>query len=141
MPDIVLVQASTILPDAEVIAALPALGKWTRLVTDAYGLEPVSLSFMLLADFQAGKAQETWPLFLNRHSTDPGALGFHDTLDGRPYSRSFSGDDKLDGLNPWVTITHELAEMIVNPATMHDFLPIAPRAFTCWFLQHDKVHP
>jgi hypothetical protein len=28
------------------------------------------------------------------------------------------------------------AEIVVNPATMHDFLPIAPEEFTCWFLQH-----
>lgn len=115
MPDICLIQASHVIPDAEVVAALPALGKYAKLVTDTYALEPVQLSFMQLDDFLAGKASGAWPHFLNRHSTDPGALGFHDTQDGVPYGRSFSGDDELDGLSPWVTITHELAEMIGNP--------------------------
>jgi poly(3-hydroxybutyrate) depolymerase len=28
------------------------------------------------------------------------------------------------------------AEIVVNPNTMHDFLPVAPEEFACWFLQH-----
>ncbi len=115
MPDIVLVQASNVLADADVIAGLPALGKWAKLVTDAYGLERCDFSFMSLTDVIAGKASGAWPLFLNRHSTDASMLGFHDTQDGAPYGRSFSGDDLLDGLNPWVTLTHEAGEMIGNP--------------------------
>ncbi len=117
MPDLCLVQASHVLPDADVIAALPSLTKWSRLVTDAYALAPATFSFMTFADFQLGKAAGAWPLFLNKHSTDPTALGFHDTLGGEPYGRSFSGDDILDGISPWVTLSHEAGEMIVDPYT------------------------
>lgn len=113
--DICLVQASGVIPDAEVIAALPALNAWAKLVTDSHALTACKISFMTLAQWKAGQASDTPPLFLNRHSTDPGAAGFHSTMpDGAPFGRSFSGDDILDGVNPWVTITHETGEMIGN---------------------------
>jgi hypothetical protein len=59
----------------------------------------------------------TWPIpiYLNRHSTEPGALGFHDAQNGRPYGRSFSGDDLLDRIDPYVTLAHEAGETILNP--------------------------
>lgn len=118
MTDICVVQASRVLSDADVIAALPSLTKWSRLVTDAYALAPVTISFVTFADFQLGKAVGAWPLFLNKHSTEPDALGFHEVDDtGEPYGRSFSGDDILDGISPWVTLSHELGEMIVDPYT------------------------
>jgi hypothetical protein len=120
MTEIVLVQASHILPDAEVIAALPSLTKWAKLVTDAYGLEPVTFSFMSLAMFMQTD-RGLWPLFINRHSTDPGALGFHDQANGVPYGRSFAGDDILDRISPWVTLSHEAGEMILNPHIQNFF--------------------
>ncbi len=123
MTDIVLVQASHVIPDVDVIAAIPSLTKWARLVTDAYGLEPCNFSFAPLDEFlrQGGlsalglSARPSWPLFINRHSTDPGALGFHSAANGRPYGRSFAGDDILDKISPWTTLSHEAGEMILNP--------------------------
>lgn len=115
MTDIVLVQSSTVLLDVEVITALPSLTKWAKLITDAYALESVTFSFIQLNDYLSGKAAGAWPIFLNKHSTDPGALGFHDVLSGAPYGRSFSGDDILDKISPWVTLSHEAGEIIGNP--------------------------
>ena len=112
MTDIVFVQASHVIPDAQIIAALPAFQKWTKLVTDSYAFEPCRLSFMTLADWMAGKAGDTPPLFWNKHSPDPNALGFHDTLAGKPFGRTFSGDDILDRISPWVTASHEAGEML-----------------------------
>jgi hypothetical protein len=114
MTDIVLVQASRVLPDAEVIAALPAMTKWTRLVTDSYGMPSMRLGFVPLDAWQPNPNSFPTPVFLNRHSTDPMALGFHDLMNGKPYGRSFSGDDILDRINPWVTLTHEIAEILGN---------------------------
>jgi poly(3-hydroxyoctanoate) depolymerase len=33
------------------------------------------------------------------------------------------------------------AEIIIDAQIIHEVLKIAPQAVTCWFLQHDKVHP
>ena len=118
--DIVLVQASRVLPDADVIAAIPSLTKWAKLVTDSYALPECHVSFMQLQDYLAGKAgpasPNLAPLFINKHSTDPGALGFHDTDNaGIPYGRTFAGDDLLDRVSPWTTMAHEVGEVLNNP--------------------------
>ncbi len=116
-------QASHVLADADVIAAIPALTKWGRLLTDSYALPPTTFSFMSFADFQAGQAGSTPRLFLNKHSSDPTALGFHEVQDGVPYGRSFSGDDQLDNIDPWVTMSHEAGEMILN-AYIQEFVTL-----------------
>ncbi len=117
MTNIAIVQASHVLSDADVLARLPSLTAWAKLVTDAYGLEPVFFSLMPLITWLRGSTPPRGPIpvFLNRHSTEPGDLGFHDVSNGRPYGRSFSGDDLLDRIDPWVTLSHEIAEILVNP--------------------------
>lgn len=116
MTDIVLVQGSHVLPDPEVVAALPAMTKWAKLVTDSYAMPSCRLDFVQFAVWQSVPLGDPPPIpvFLNRHSTEPGALGFHDKMNGKPYGRSFSGDDLLDRINPWVTLTHEIAEILGN---------------------------
>lgn len=113
--DIVLVQASAVIPDAEIIAAVPAFQKWGKLVTDSWAFPSCTFSFMPLDQFLAGDAGDTPGLLFNRHSPDPMALGFHDVgPDGKPFGRTFSGDDLLDRLSPWVTASHEAGEMLGN---------------------------
>jgi hypothetical protein len=129
MTDIVLVQASRVLPDADVIAALPSLTAWAKLVTDTHAIEPATFSFMQLDDFLAGKGAGAWPIFLNKHSTEPNALGFHDVANGAPYGRSFSGDDILDRISPWVTLSHEAGEIIRNPM-VQDFVTLRDGSIT-----------
>lgn len=116
MTDLVLVQASTVIPDAEIIAAIPAFQKWTKLLTDSWALPPCTLSFMRLDQYLAGAAGATPGLLFNKHSPDPTALGYHDvTAAGVPFGRTFSGDDILDGISVWVTAAHEAGEMLLNP--------------------------
>lgn len=56
-----------------------------------------------------------WPIYLNKHSTDPGALGWHDDQNGQIFSRVFVGDCRRYGLSPSVTLSHEALELILDP--------------------------
>lgn len=59
-----------------------------------------------------------WPIFLNRHSNDPGALGWHDddpAQNIRIYSRVFVGDCMQLNLNWQTTLSHEALELIGDP--------------------------
>jgi hypothetical protein len=114
MTDFILVQASNVLLDTDVITALPSLAKWARLLTDAFALPAARLDFISLSAWQVAPNAFPAPVFLNRHSTDPLALGFHATMNGKPYGRSFAGDDLLDRISPWVTLSHEVGEIIIN---------------------------
>lgn len=61
---------------------------------------------------------DCWPIFLNRHSTDVGALGWHDddpSQNIRTYSRVFVGDCMRFGLDWGVTLSHEALELVLDP--------------------------
>lgn len=58
---------------------------------------------------------DAWPIFLNRHSTDPSALGWHNFKGERTFSRVFVGDCLLLGLNWQPILSHEALELILNP--------------------------
>jgi hypothetical protein len=61
---------------------------------------------------------DSWPIFLNRHSNDQGALGWHDDDPGqniRTYSRVFVGDCIQYDLNWRTTLSHEALELILDP--------------------------
>lgn len=117
MTDIVLVNASTVWTDAQAQAVLPGLQTWDdTYVRPAWGLDKCTYHFARFADFQAGKTTGTWPLFLNRHSIDASALGWHDqTPDGSPFGRVFIGDCIRYGISPTVDLSHEAGEMRLNP--------------------------
>jgi len=61
---------------------------------------------------------DCWPIFLNRHANEEGALGWHDddpTQNIRTYSRVFVGDCIQLGLNWQTTLSHEALELIGDP--------------------------
>jgi hypothetical protein len=61
---------------------------------------------------------DSWPVFLNRHSNDLDALGWHDddpAQNIRIYSRVFVGDCLQLNLNWQTTLSHEALELILDP--------------------------
>lgn len=113
MPDIAIVNASQVLSDADVERICEALAAQDgEDFAPAWNLPPATYHF-----FPFGKMPDKsmWGIFLNRHSTDPGALGWHDDTAGLVFSRVFVGDDIKYGASPSVTISHEALEMRGNP--------------------------
>lgn len=80
-------------------------------------VEPVQVQFASIDDIP-DLPPDCWPIFLNRHSTDPTGLGWHDDDPGqniRTYSRVFVGDCMQLGLNWHTTLSHEALELILDP--------------------------
>ncbi len=111
-----IVNASGILTEREVRAAIPALQvqidrdflpAWRDQAT------PVELSFLPIEEIPNIPA-DAWPIFLNRHSQDPGALGWH-TDEAKIYGRVFVGDCKAFGISWTVDLSHEILETLVDP--------------------------
>lgn len=120
MVEIAVVNASPILPDAEVAPVVAALQKWDdTMVRPAWGFEPCTYSFIPHSRFDGSWdwSDPRWPIFLNRHSLDPGALGWHDDRSGRIFGRVFVGDCLRYGVSWTVDLSHEAAEMRGDPTT------------------------
>jgi hypothetical protein len=121
MQELIVCNASRILKDADVQAAVAPLQKqidehflpaW-----QPHGVQPVKVSFATIADIPS-LPPDCWPIFLNQHSLDPGELGWHDDDDTQNvhiYSRIFVGDAVRYGLNWQVTLGHEALEMMLDP--------------------------
>ncbi len=124
--DIVIVNASRVLTDAEIQAVLPSLQKWdSTMVRPAWGLDAATYSFATMAQFQAGATAGAWPIFVNNHSRDPGAVGWHDRApDGQPFGRVFAGDCRRYGISWTVDLSHEAGEMRNDP-TIDNFFTMA----------------
>lgn len=115
MVAIIVVNASTILRDEEVEAVLPALQRWdNEMLAPSWGLEPCTYSF--LPRHRLNEVSENdWPIYINRHSTDASALGWHDDRAGRIFGRVFAGDCLRYGVSWTVDLSHEAAEMRGDP--------------------------
>lgn len=116
MQDIVLVNASPLLHDAELQGFCAALQiqynrdfkpRWGDQVPDAH------FSFAKIADIPR-LDPASWPIFFNQHADQPGDLGWHDDS-GRIFSRVFVGDCMKDGVSWTVTGSHEALEMALDP--------------------------
>ena len=124
MPHIVIVNASNVLTDAEVASWVLAFQKFDDTVlAPMWNLDKATYEFMTWQSFPwpewRAAPQEMWPIFVNRHSTDPGALGWHTeqpALD-RTFGRIFAGDCLRYGVLPSVDASHEADEMRVDPNT------------------------
>ncbi len=78
-----------------------------------------------MRQFQDGATSGAWPLFMNNHSRDPGALGWHDLSPGGiPFGRVFWGDCKRYGISGTVDASHEAGEMRVDP-TINNFFTLS----------------
>lgn len=116
------VNASPLLKDTEVWATVDPLQIqidrdfvpiWKSKLTET----EIEVKFATMSDIPK-LAPNSWPIFLNRHSTDSGALGWHDDdpwQNIRTYSRVYVGDCVLLGLSWQTTLSHEALELILNP--------------------------
>lgn len=109
-----IINASKTLTDDQVKAAVPALQtQVSRDFAPAWGVD-AELDFV-----GTGKQPPAghWWLVVLDNSDVADALGYHDvTPEGLPLGKIFAGTDKLYG-NQWtVTASHELLEMLGDPA-------------------------
>jgi hypothetical protein len=111
---VALINASTVVRDQEVQAALPALQTQVRRdFAPPWGLD-ADLTFVPQGGTPAPGA---WWLVVLDNSDQAGALGYHDvTNEGAPLGKVFAGSDRQAGLKWTVTASHELLEMLADPA-------------------------
>lgn len=107
------INASTVLTDDQVQAAVPSLQKQvTRDFAPQWGTD-ADLTFVP----QGQQPQPgTWWLTILDDSDQAGALGYHDlTSDGLPLAKVFAKSDLDNNLSWTVTASHELLEMLGDP--------------------------
>lgn len=111
---IAVVNASTVLTDAQVKAVVPALQtQVSRDFAPAWGVD-ADLRFVPKGSKPA--AGEWWLVMLD-DSDQAGALGYHDvTTQGLPLGKVFAKTDIEYKENWTVTASHELLEMLGDPA-------------------------
>lgn len=116
MPDIVIVNASPVLTDAQASAPLKAIQTFDdAFLRPHYGFERAHYHFLPRGQLPDPRDASVWPIFLNNHSTDPGVLGWHDFQAGQVFGRCFVGDCIRDGISWTVDLTHEAWEMRGDP--------------------------
>lgn len=116
MTEIVLVNQTGVLTDADVAKVIPVLQ--TLFDRD---FEPVwGTGLALHISAVAGGAmvrQGSWPIFLLDTTDQPGAGGYHLDDTGTPYGKVFC-KDAMDAGESWtVDLTHEFLEMASDPTT------------------------
>jgi hypothetical protein len=105
------VNHSTVLPDNEIEACMPAFNTYIGHVK-AYWPRPATLKFVTPDQVPA----DVWTIVIADDSDQAGALGYHDfSPSGKPISYVFAKTDQQYGYSWTVTFTHELAEMIADP--------------------------
>ncbi len=118
MVDIVIVNASHIITDSEVQAAVADLQVWDHnFLRPAYGLTTCQYHIMPYGKLPDPNDTGIWPIFLNRHSIDEGVLGWHTDDAGKTYGRVFVGDAVRYGVSWTVDLSHEAGETRVDPTT------------------------
>jgi hypothetical protein len=108
-----IINASTILTDTEIAAAIPALQKQiTQHFYPAWGVN----AHLYFVPKGHTPAKGHWWMAIMDNSDVSGALGYHDlTSEGLPIGKVFAGTDKANGLSWTVTLSHELVEMLADP--------------------------
>jgi len=110
---VAVINASTVLPDSAVQAAVPDLQTQVhRDFAPAWGLD-AELTFVPKG---AQPLPAAWQLVILDNSDQAGALGYHDvTAQGLPLGKVFAGTDLQYHLQWTVTASHELLEMLADP--------------------------
>ncbi len=110
---VAVINASSVLTDAEVQAAVPALQ--TQVHRDFYPPWGVDADLTFVPKGHQPPAGSWWLAILD-NSDQAGALGYHDvTSEGLPLGKVFAGTDKQYGYIWTVTASHELLEMLGDP--------------------------
>ena len=114
MPNIVVINESTAISNADIQKMLPAFEQqWNQDLQSAWRVEPASFQF--LPQQKAPAAGSWWLVFLD-NSDQASALAYHDlTNDGYPVSKVFVKTLQAQGASISVGATHELCEMAVDP--------------------------
>jgi hypothetical protein len=106
--------ASTVLTDDQVRTVVPALQ--TQVSRDFFPVWGVDADLDFVPKGQQPPTGNWWLVVLD-DSDQAGALGYHDmTPEGLPLGKVFAGSDKQFGAQWTVTASHELLEMLGDPA-------------------------
>jgi hypothetical protein len=110
---VAVMNASTVLPDSAVQAAIPDLQTQVhRDFAPAWGID-ANLTFVPTG---APPLPTAWQLVILDNSDQAGALGYHDVnAQGLPLGKVFAATDQQFGLQWTVTASHELLEMLADP--------------------------
>ena len=113
MTDIVLVNQTTVLTDAQVAAVVPVLQ--TLFARD---FEPVwATGLAVKVSVGLAPAATAWPIYLMDTTDVPGAGGYHADDTATPTGKIFV-KDAMDAGEEWtVDLTHEFLEMCSDPTT------------------------
>jgi hypothetical protein len=104
-----LVNESTVIPDADVAATLAPLTIYSRHIRSWWGSMQPGI-------FMGAPKGEAWQIVIADDSDQAGALGYHDMTDGgRPIAYVFAKTGLENGYDWQVTLTHEFAEMLLDP--------------------------
>lgn len=105
---------SSKLTDAEAAALVLDLQTYaTKHFASVWNID-ARLKFVDHSDMVGWKG--AWNLLLLDNSDEANALGYHDiTPEGMPVGKAFIATDLQYGAEPSVTVSHELAEMILDP--------------------------
>lgn len=114
MPAIAVINASTVIGDAEIRGYLPAFEQqWNRDLQPIWSTDRASFSFVPKG--QAPAAGAWWLVFLD-NSDQARNLAYHDlTNEGLPVSKVFVKTLQADKASVSVGASHELCEMAVDP--------------------------
>jgi hypothetical protein len=115
MPQIALVNVSTVLTDAEVQAlAVPLEIQGQRDLAPIWHIDKPTVVFVPKG---ASPPSGSWWLVVLDNSDVANALGYHDlTSEGFPIGKAFAGTDKQYGTSWTVTASHEFCEMLCDPS-------------------------
>jgi hypothetical protein len=114
MPQIAVINESTVISDADVQKMLPAFDQqWNKDLEPVWGVDTAEFAFTPKGQQPAVGAW--WLVFLD-NSDQAGALAYHDlTNEGLPISKVFVKTLQADHASISVGATHELCEMAVDP--------------------------
>jgi hypothetical protein len=114
MPNVVVINESTVVDDATVQAMMPAFSQqWNRDLLPIWGVDEATFAFV--PKDQQPAAGTWWVVFLD-DSDQADALAYHDlTNDGLPISKVFARTILADKASLSVGATHEICEMAVDP--------------------------
>lgn len=113
LPIIAVTNESTVIKDAEVIAALPKLQRQVSFDFKAWWSLDCALEFWPRGQQVPGG---WWQIVIVNDPDQAGALGYHElAANGCPLGKVFAGLDLKLGCSWTVTLSHELLEMLADP--------------------------
>lgn len=113
MIQIAIINACTVLSDATIKAAVPALQRQVLEHFEPLWGVDAHLTFVPKG---GSPAPGSWWIAILDSSDVAGALGYHDlTSESLPIGKVFAGTDQQYGLSWTVTLSHELLEMLADP--------------------------